>query len=134
MLFNHVLFLFFSCFALLASFFVILTNNPVFSLLFLVLTYVNVACSLFLFNFEFLPISFLIIYVGAIAVLFLFVLMMLNIKITELQKQNASLLPVGILFGFIFTFELIFLLRSEFVNISILNESSFSLLLENTNT
>ena len=62
------------------SFFVIFSNNPVHSVLFLIICFCDVSLILFLFNIEFLSILFLIIYVGAIAVLFLFVVMMLNVK------------------------------------------------------
>lgn len=62
------------------SFFVIFSDNPVHSVLFLILCFCDVSLILFLFNVEFLSILFLIIYVGAIAVLFLFVVMMLNVK------------------------------------------------------
>jgi NADH-quinone oxidoreductase subunit J len=113
------LFYFFSSLSILSSFFVITTKNPVFSILFLILSFVNVSCLLFLLNFEFLPISFLIIYVGAIAVLFLFVLMMLNIKLAELQESYFSFLT-----------ELLFLFRSEFVFLDLFNENSINFLTE----
>lgn len=106
------------------------TKNPVFSILFLILSFVNVSCLLFLFNFEFLPISFLIIYVGAIAVLFLFVLMMLNIKLAELQESYYSFIPISLVFGFVFITELLFLFRSEFVFLDVFNESSLYFLSE----
>jgi NADH-quinone oxidoreductase subunit J len=115
MLISFSLFYLFSSFAILSSLFVIFTKNPVFSILFLISTFVNVSCLLFLFNFEFLPIAFLIIYVGAIAVLFLFVLMMLNIKLAELQGNFSTLLPVAGILGLIFLLEFLFLFRVEFV-------------------
>lgn len=118
------LFYLFSSLAILASLFVITTKNPVFSILFLIFAFANVSCLLFLFNFEFLPISFLVIYVGAIAVLFLFVLMMLNIKLAELQESYFSFVPISIVFGLVFVIELLFLFRSEFVFLDIFNENS----------
>jgi len=126
------LFYLFSSFSVISSFFVITTKNPVFSILFLIFSFTNVSCLLFLFNFEFLPISFLIIYVGAVAVLFLFVLMMLNIKLAELQESYSNYIPVSIVFGFIFVVELLFLLRSEFVFLDIFNENSIYFLSELT--
>jgi len=126
------LFYLFSSFSVISSFFVITTKNPVFSILFLIFSFTNVSCLLFLFNFEFLPISFLIIYVGAVAVLFLFVLMMLNIKLAELQESYSNYIPVSIVFGLIFVVELLFLLRSEFVFLDIFNENSIYFLSELT--
>jgi NADH-quinone oxidoreductase subunit J len=124
MLISFSLFYLFSSLAILSSLFVIFTKNPVFSILFLIFTFTNVACLLFLFNFEFLPISFLVIYVGAIAVLFLFVLMMLNIKLAELQENYLTLTPIALVFGFIFLFEFLFLFRVEFVFLNNLSDSS----------
>jgi len=62
------------------SLLIFISNNPVHSVLFLILAFFNVSIQLFILNVEFLSIIFIIIYVGAIAVLFLFVVMMLNIK------------------------------------------------------
>jgi len=109
---------------------VITTKNPVFSILFLIVSFVNVSCLLFLFNFEFLPIAFLVIYVGAIAVLFLFVLMMLNIKLAELQESYYSFIPISLVFGFVFVTELLFLFRSEFVFLDTFNQNSLYFLSE----
>jgi len=128
MLISFSLFYLFSSFAILSSLFVIFTKNPVFSILFLISTFANVSCLLFLFNFEFLPISFLVIYVGAIAVLFLFVLMMLNIKLAELQGNYSTLLPLAGIFGFIFLIEFLFLFRAEFVFLNNLNSVSTAFL------
>jgi NADH-quinone oxidoreductase subunit J len=112
------LFYFFSTLAVLSSFFVIFTKNPVFSVLFLIFSFTNVSCILFLLNFEFLPVSFLVIYVGAIAVLFLFVLMMLNIKLAELQKSYFNFIPISVIFCFIFIVEFLFIFRTEFLFIN----------------
>lgn len=56
------------------------TTHPIYSVLLLVLLFCEAAATLFLFNIEFLSLTFIVVYVGAIAVLFLFVVMMLNIK------------------------------------------------------
>jgi NADH:ubiquinone oxidoreductase subunit 6 (subunit J) len=92
--------------------------------LFLIFSFFNVSAILFLFNFEFLPISFLVIYVGAVAVLFLFVLMMLNIKIAEMLETNYNVVPFGIILGVLFIYQLLFLLRFEFDAIENLNKTS----------
>ncbi len=111
---KYNLFIIFSAFCLTSSIFVIWTKNPIFSVLFLIFSFFNVSALLFLFNFEFLPIAFLVVYVGAVAVLFLFVLMMLNIKLAELLENYYNIVPVGLIFGFIFIYQLLFLLRFEF--------------------
>ena len=124
MLISSVLYVLFSTFCLVSALFVIYSKNPVFSVLFLIFAFFNVASILFLFKFEFLPISFLVIYVGAIAVLFLFILMMLNIKITELYYAHQNFLPFSIALGVIFVFELLTLFNFEFATITTFSNGS----------
>lgn len=90
---------FFSILLILSSIMVIVARNPLHSVLFLVASFLSSSIILFLFENEFLALFFLIIYLGAIAVLFLFVVMMLNIKYTELQN-SILYFPVGIFIGF----------------------------------
>ena len=59
-------------------------KNPVISVIFLILTFVQAAGYLIFIGINFIGISYIIIYVGAIAVLFLFVIMLLNIKLTDI--------------------------------------------------
>ena len=76
----------------------IISKNSLHSVLFLVTSFLSASIILFLFENEFLALFFLIIYLGAIAILFLFVVMMLNIKYTELQTSRLYI-PVGIFIG-----------------------------------
>jgi len=92
MMIKSNLFSIFSAFTLASASFVITTKNPIFSVLFLILTFFNIAATLLLLNFDFLPIVILVVYVGAIAVLFLFVLMMLNIKLAELIDNHYNIM------------------------------------------
>jgi NADH-quinone oxidoreductase subunit J len=80
---------------------VIFTNHPVFSLLFLISSFLSASILLFLMECEFLALIFITVYVGAIAVLFLFSIMMLDFKRNNLQKNLIKFLPVGIFFAFI---------------------------------
>jgi NADH-quinone oxidoreductase subunit J len=77
---------------------VIVSKNPLHSVLFLVTSFLASSILLFLFENEFLALFFLIIYLGAIAILFLFVVMMLDIKYRDLQTSRLYL-PVGALVG-----------------------------------
>ena len=99
-------------------------------MLFLIFSFFNVSALLFLFNYEFLPITFLVVYVGAIAVLFLFVLMMLNIKIAELNVTHYNVVPIGLFFSIFFFFQLTLLTRFNFDILSIINNHSITLLLD----
>jgi len=114
MLVNFHIFYFFASFLLLSAFFVIFSINPIFSVMFLILSFSNVSCLLFSLNLEFLPIAFLVIYVGAISVLFLFVLMTLNIKLAELHETFYNFVPVLIIFGVIFLLELLLILSGDY--------------------
>ena len=88
------LFSLFSLFSLLSASFVISLNNAVQSVLFLVLTFFNVACIMLLLGAEFFAFLLIIVYVGAIAVLFLFVIMMLNLKLTIKPSNFEVILPI----------------------------------------
>lgn len=82
---------------LLSSLMVILCSNPIYSLLSLILCFFNASSSLFLLEIDFIPVSFIVVYVGAIAVLFLFVIMMLNIKSSELTGFSSNFTPFIVL-------------------------------------
>lgn len=116
---SSLLFTILSSICILCSILVVLSKNPIFSILFLILCFFNVSCILFLFNFEFLPISFIVIYVGAIAVLFLFILMMINLKLAELIENQIHFWPLILCFCVVFIFELVtlFNLKFSFLNI-----------------
>ena len=83
---------------LISASMVIITKNPLHSVLFLVASFLSASILLFLFENEFLALFFLVIYLGAIAILFLFVVMMLDIKYRELQTSRLYF-PVGIMIG-----------------------------------
>ena len=65
---------------------------------------------------EFLSLIFIVVYVGAIAVLFLFVVMMLNVKISEVEDEVLQYLPVGGTIGLIFLFLIFFIIEGDFVS------------------
>src|SRR6056297_1869351 len=93
----EIVFYLFSGVATLAALGVITSRNPVYSVLFLVLTFFSSACIWLLLEAEFLAITLVLVYVGAVMVLFLFVVMMLDINLAKLRSGFASYLPVGIL-------------------------------------
>ena len=78
---------------------VIVASHSVFSLLFLVLSFIASAFLLFMLECEFLALIFIVVYVGAIAVLFLFAVMMLDAKLQNLSRNVFRYLPVGFLFA-----------------------------------
>ena len=107
MLYPNVLFYFFSIFLIISATMVVISRHPIFSLLFLVSSFLFASFLLFLFECEFLALLFIIIYVGAIAVLFLFAIMMLEFKLDNLSKNLMKYMPVGFIFGFVLFFPLL---------------------------
>jgi NADH-quinone oxidoreductase subunit J len=85
---------------------VIASRNPVHSVLFLILAFVNAAGLFLLMGAEFLAMILVVVYVGAVAVLFLFVVMMLDVDFAELRQGFLQYLPIGLIIGFIFLVQL----------------------------
>jgi NADH-quinone oxidoreductase subunit J len=85
---------------------VIAAKNPVHSVLFLILAFVNAAGLFVLLGAEFLAMILIIVYVGAVAVLFLFVVMMLDINFVELREGFLRYSPIGALVGVVLLIEL----------------------------
>ena len=104
----------FSLVAVLSALMVISARNPVHSVLFLILSFVNAAGLFVLLGAEFLAMILVVVYVGAVAVLFLFVVMMLDINFVKLREGFLQYLPFGALLGIVLIIELgiLFLTRS----------------------
>jgi NADH-quinone oxidoreductase subunit J len=90
-----------------SAFMVIAAKNPVHSVLFLILAFVNAAGLFVLMGAEFLAMILIVVYVGAVAVLFLFVVMMLDVDFAELRQGFLNYLPVGALVGLVVMVELL---------------------------
>jgi NADH-ubiquinone oxidoreductase chain 6 len=111
----NFLFYLFSSLALLSGIMVIQARNPVHSVLFLILVFFNAAGLLILLGLDFFAMIFLVVYVGAIAVLFLFVVMMLNIKLAEINEKKLRYLPIGGLLGILFLFEMFLIVDNDLI-------------------
>lgn len=84
---------------IISAFMVIITPNPVHSVLFLIFTFINSSVLIAYLGGSFMSLLFLIVYVGAIAVLFLFIIMMLNIKI-KTERSNSNFFQFFLIFFF----------------------------------
>lgn len=105
---------------LLSSIFTITSKNPVISVIFLISTFVSGAGYLMLIGINFVGISYIIVYVGAIAVLFLFVIMLINIKLTDILEtgsQYTKNLPLAIAIGSLFIFIIFSVIPYNFNNV-----------------
>lgn len=110
---QSVLFYLFSAILVVAALLVITIRNPVHAALFLVLAFFTSAMLWILLEAEFLALSLVLVYVGAVMVLFLFVIMMLDINLTVLREGFARYLPVGALISVIIVLEMSLVLGPE---------------------
>ena len=108
---TETIFYFFSSVTIISSFFVVFSSNPVHSVLFLILSFFNVSVIFLLSDAEFLAMTLIIVYVGAVAVLFLFVVMMLNINEVIVKEGFLKYFPLGLLLMSIFLTELIIVFK-----------------------
>lgn len=121
--------------ALLSSVLVITSKNPVIAVIFLISVFVNSAGYLILKGAGFIGISYIIVYVGAIAVLFLFIIMMINIKLTDILESGSQYtqnLPLALAIGSLFIYEIFTILPFTFNNVSAI--STFLDIFTNLNT
>ena len=95
---------------------VVASRNPVHSVLYLILAFVNAAGLFVMLGAEFLAMILVVVYVGAVAVLFLFVIMMLDVDFTELREGFIQYLPVGLVIGGIFLVELLLVAGGWIIN------------------
>ena len=106
----NLLFYLFAFIMIASAFMVILSRNPVHSVLFLILCFFNSAGIFLILGAEFLAFILVIVYVGAVAVLFLFVVMMLDVEFKSMTSTVISYLPIGMTIGVIVLAELMLVL------------------------
>jgi NADH-quinone oxidoreductase subunit J len=107
MIIHAIFFYLFACVTVASAVMVISARNPVHSVLFLILAFVNAAGLFVLLGAEFLAMILIVVYVGAVAVLFLFVVMMLDVDFAQLRQGFLNYLPVGALIGAVLLVELL---------------------------
>ena len=86
-----------SLICILFGIYTIISKNPVVSVLFLIGLFSTISCYLILIGLSFIGISYLLVYVGAISILFIFILMLINIRISELLSETNNYLPLAML-------------------------------------
>lgn len=87
---------------ILLGIFIIITKNPIISVLYLILLFSSISCYLILIGVNFIGISYLLVYVGAVSILFLFILMLINIRVSELINDTNNNTPLAIVAIIIF--------------------------------
>jgi NADH-ubiquinone oxidoreductase chain 6 len=90
--------------AVLCGILVIISKNPVVSVLFLIGLFLSIACYLITLGLNFIGISYLLVYVGAVSILFLFILMLINVRISELLSNTSNSIPLVIITTIAFSY------------------------------
>ena len=85
--------------AIICGIFVIVSKNPIVSVLYLIGFFMSVAIFLILQWLNFLGLAYLLVYVGAVSILFLFILMLINVRISEIISSTSNSIPLGIAIG-----------------------------------
>jgi len=81
--------------SILSGILIIIYKNPIYSILNLIILFSSISCYLIFINVKFIGISYLLVYVGAVSILFLFILMLLNIRISELVSDTNNSVPLA---------------------------------------
>ena len=123
---NHYVIMLISFLSIICGLFVIINKNPIVSVLFLIGLFLNIAGYLMMLGLNFIGLSYLLVYVGAVSILFLFILMLINVRVSELTSENNNSIPLAIVIGIIFYATLYKLLPYN-------NTNNFINILENTN-
>ena len=93
-----------SLLAIICGILVIITKNPIISVLFLIGLFLSIAGYLMLLGLNFIGISYLLVYVGAVSILFLFILMLINVRISELLSNTSNSIPLAIFISISFNY------------------------------
>lgn len=110
---NYNVINFISFASVLCGIFVIISKNPIVSVLFLIGLFLNIAGYLMMLGMNFIGLSYLLVYVGAVSILFLFILMLINVRISELTSDSSNSIPLAIIIGIFFIVTLYKLLPSN---------------------
>jgi NADH-ubiquinone oxidoreductase chain 6 len=90
--------------AILLGTLVIITKNPIISVLFLIGLFLSISCYLIFAGLNFIGLAYLLVYIGAVSILFLFILMLINVRISELSIDSINSIPLAILLGTFFNY------------------------------
>jgi NADH-ubiquinone oxidoreductase chain 6 len=93
-----------SLIAIICGIFVIISKNPIISVLFLIGLFAGISSYLIILGLTFIGLAYLVVYIGAISILFLFILMLINIRISELQGNTNNSIILSILIGIFFSY------------------------------
>jgi NADH-ubiquinone oxidoreductase chain 6 len=90
--------------AIVCAILVIISKNPIVSVLFLIGLFLSISSYLIILGLSFIGISYLLVYVGAVSILFLFILMLINVRVSELLGNTSNSIPLAILITISFNY------------------------------
>ena len=93
--------------SILNGIFVIVSKNPVISVLFLIGLFLSIAIYLITLGLSFIGLSYLLVYVGAVSILFLFILMLINVRVSELSGETSNSMPLAFIIAICFNYPLL---------------------------
>lgn len=115
-----------SVLAIISGICVIISKNPIVSVLHLITLFAYVSFYLNIIGLNFIGLSYLIVYIGAVSILFLFILMLINIRTSELQSNTSNSIPLTIIIGIIISYFLFQMLPYDIIVSSSLNDSNLN--------
>jgi len=115
-----------SVLAVISGICVIISKNPIVSVLNLIALFAYVSFYLIIIGLNFIGLSYLIVYIGAVSILFLFILMLINIRTSELQSNTSNSIPLTIIVGIIISYFLFQMLPYDILISSHLNDSNLN--------
>jgi len=101
--------------SIICGIFVIVSKNPIVSVLFLIGLFLNISSYLMMLGINFIGLSYLLVYVGAVSILFLFILMLINVRISELITDTNNSIPLALIIGILFNITVYKLLPSNVI-------------------
>nr|YP_010632424.1 NADH dehydrogenase subunit 6 [Lepraria eburnea]WBP63142.1 NADH dehydrogenase subunit 6 [Lepraria eburnea] len=104
--------------SVLSGIFVIISKNPIVSVLFLIGLFLSIACYLLVLGINFIGLSYLLVYVGAVSILFLFILMLINVRISELLNDTSNSIPLALVIAISFNYPVYQTLPINLLNIN----------------
>jgi len=93
-----------SIISIISGIFVIISKNPIISVLFLIGLFLSISSYLIILGINFIGLSYLLVYVGAVSILFLFILMLINVRISELFSDASNSIPLAIIITIAFNY------------------------------
>jgi len=109
-----------SIISVLSGILVIISKNPIISVLFLIGLFLSIASYLMILGLSFIGLSYLLVYIGAVSILFLFILMLINVRISELSNDTSNSVPLAIIISIFFIYPIYQILPNSIITLNTL--------------